>query len=176
MGGRGYRLEDDLLKKSRPKWNSKRWKRLQEALGGNRVGIWCEKCGRHLFNPQSILIHQGGHCQKQFSNQLKFKNMPGTQEDAQSAEPVGNTDSVSELKTQRELTFGEKLVGLNFNPSNDDAVGKAKRLCADLADLLNQDYNNGNEHTGLKAQLYNHAIGEILNAQMNVVKVLTLKY
>ena len=39
----------------------------------------------------------------------------------------------------RQLTFGEKLVGLNFNPSNDDRVSKAKRLCAELADLLNDD-------------------------------------
>ena len=76
-----------------------------------------------------------------------------------------------------QLTFGEKLVGLNFNPSNDDVVGKAKRLCADLADLLqNEVYKSGNEITELQSRLYNHTIGEILNAQMNVVKVLTLKY
>lgn len=77
---------------------------------------------------------------------------------------------------QRQLTFGEKLVGLNFNPSNDDAVGKAKRLCADLADLLRSETFKGNEISELQSRLYDHAIGEILNAQMNVVKVLTLKY
>ena len=75
----------------------------------------------------------------------------------------------------RGMTFGEKLVGLNFNPSNDDKVGKAKQLCAELADLLSDDYNQ-NETTPFKDRLYNHTIGEILNAQMNVVKVLTLKY
>lgn len=75
----------------------------------------------------------------------------------------------------RQLTFGEKLVGLNFNPSNDDKVGKAKRLCAMLADLLHEDHK-GEEASDLYDQLYHHAIGEILNAQMNVVKVLTLKY
>jgi hypothetical protein len=85
--------------------------------------------------------------------------------------PTTNNDSVN-----RGLTFGEKLVGLTFNPSNDDKVGKAKRLCAELADLLNDDFNNGNEHTQLQSRLYDHTIGEILNAQMNVVKVLTLKY
>lgn len=79
--------------------------------------------------------------------------------------------------TQRQLSFGEKLVGLNFNPSNDDSVSKAKRLCAELADLLTDEvYNGKNETTTLQTQLYSHAIGEILNAQMNVVKVLTLKY
>lgn len=75
----------------------------------------------------------------------------------------------------RELTFGEKLVGLNFNPSNDDAVSKAKRLCADLADLLwteSMQFEISDSHQ----RLFNHAVGEILNAQMCTVKVLTLKY
>lgn len=75
----------------------------------------------------------------------------------------------------RELTFGEKLVGLNFNPSNDDKVSKAKKLCADLADLLNDDQANG-ETSELKNILLPATFAAILNAQMNVVKVLTLKY
>jgi len=75
----------------------------------------------------------------------------------------------------RQLTFGEKLVGLNFNPSNDDKVSKAKKLCADLADLLN-DEKMQQETSQLHELLFRHTIGEILNAQMNVVKVLTLKY
>jgi len=77
----------------------------------------------------------------------------------------------------RQLTFGEKLVGLNFNPANDDSVSKAKRLCADLADLLHTEmYKGSGEISELQSRLYAHAVGEILNAQMNVVKVLTLKY
>lgn len=77
----------------------------------------------------------------------------------------------------RQLTFGEKLVGLNFNPANDDSVFKAKRLCADLADLLHTEMYKGNgEISELQSRLYAHTVGEILNAQMNVVKVLTLKY
>jgi hypothetical protein len=75
----------------------------------------------------------------------------------------------------RELTFGEKLVGLTFNPSGDDKVQKAKELCAELANLLYNDYNN-KLNSGLAEKLYFHTIGEILNAQMNVVKVLTFKY
>lgn len=72
---KGYRLEDDLLKKTRPKWNSKRYRRLEVALHvhemeryrrGERVGFnKCERCGTMLLNPQSILIHQGGFCQNQ---------------------------------------------------------------------------------------------------------------
>lgn len=77
-----------------------------------------------------------------------------------------------------ELSFGDKLVGLNFNPSNDDKVSKAKILCAELADLLNDEYLSREdfELNYLAETLFIHTIGEILNAQMNVVKVLTLKY
>jgi hypothetical protein len=72
-------------------------------------------------------------------------------------------------------TFGMKLVGISFNPSGDPKVNKAKQLCAQLADLLYNDHK-GKEATDMYDELYHHAIGEILNAQMNVVKVLTLKY
>ena len=82
----------------------------------------------------------------------------------------------------RDLTFGERLVGLTFNPSGDANVNKAKILCAELADLVQADYldnKNGGDVVNvstLKQQLYFHTVGEILNAQMNVVKLITLKY
>lgn len=34
------------------------------------------------------------------------------------------------------MTRGEYRVGITFNPSNDDMVGKIKRLAADLIDLI----------------------------------------
>jgi hypothetical protein len=74
------------------------------------------------------------------------------------------------------LTFGEKLVGLSFNPSGDDKVTRAKKLCAELADLVHGDDSLRGDLTELQHHLYHHTIGEILNAQMNVVKLLTLKY
>lgn len=52
---------------------------------------------------------------------------------------------------------------------------KAKELCAELADLLRDHYEEKEVTFELESRLFNHAIGEILNAQMNVVKVLTLK-
>lgn len=75
----------------------------------------------------------------------------------------------------RELSFGEKLVGITFNPSQDDKVAKAKRLCAELADLVNE-HNESKKSTQDSQRLFSHAIGEILNAQMNAVKVLTYQY
>lgn len=83
-----------------------------------------------------------------------------------------------EPQVNRGLTFGEKLVGLTFNPSGDEKVLKVKKLCAELADILEESkeesFNEGTFNT-LYEKLYNHSIGEILNAQMNVVKVLTFK-
>ena len=76
----------------------------------------------------------------------------------------------------RELSFGQKLVGLTFNPSGDEKVQRAKELCAELADLLNKEALSQTSQSALYNVLFNHTIGEILNAQMNVVKVLTLKY
>jgi hypothetical protein len=88
---------------------------------------------------------------------------------------VDNPKTLSEGAIPQTLSFGQKLVGLTFNPSGDDKVAKAKQLCAELADLVHADYKN-NETTELKNHLYSHTIGEILNAQMNTVKLLTLKY
>lgn len=75
----------------------------------------------------------------------------------------------------RQLTFGEKLVGLNFNPSMMIKFQKQKRLCAELADLLNDDRQE-RETTQLESLLFPQTVGKILDAQMNVVKLLTLKY
>jgi hypothetical protein len=79
-------------------------------------------------------------------------------------------------QVQKQLTFGEKLVGLNFNPSADDKVTKAKQICAELADMLEKEYREKNLGAmPLTDTLYKHAVGEVLNAQMNAVKVLTLR-
>jgi hypothetical protein len=80
-----------------------------------------------------------------------------------------------DTQTSRQPSFGEKLVGLTFNPSGDEKVQRAKELCAELADLLNY-HNEQSEPTQFSQRLFSHAVCEILNAQMNVVKVLTLKY
>lgn len=97
------------------------------------------------------------------------------QESIFTKDAVENVLKNTEQQNTREMTFGEKLVGLTFNPSNDDKVAKAKKLCADLADLIYIDHK-GDSATDLYDELYHHTLGEILNAQMNVVKLLTLKY
>ena len=80
------------------------------------------------------------------------------------------------MEEQIQLSFGEKLVGLSFNPSENEKVDKAKKLFAEAADLLKEHIVEVREKEGLTtmgADLFSHAIGEILNAQMCTVKVLT---
>lgn len=76
----------------------------------------------------------------------------------------------------RSMTFGEKLVGITFNPANNDKVARVKQLCAELADLLNDHNESRTEKSQDSQRLFSHAVGEILNAQMNVVKVITYSY
>ena len=80
------------------------------------------------------------------------------------------------MSDQKELTFGEKLVGLTFNPSGDEKVNKVKQLCAELTDVLYDDIPEDGERTYLQDTLFNKVVGDILDTQMTAVKLLTLKY
>jgi hypothetical protein len=78
------------------------------------------------------------------------------------------------FEEKRLPTFGEQLLGLSFNPSGDEDVHRVKELAAEMAEILKRRYSN-DEKTPVKSLLFDHAVGEILNAQMTVVKVITLK-
>ena len=71
------------------------------------------------------------------------------------------------------VPFGHQLVGLDFNPSGNPEVTRVKELAAEMAEILKKSYEA--ERGPLKSLLFDHAVGEILNAQMAVVKVITLK-
>lgn len=73
------------------------------------------------------------------------------------------------------LTFGEQLVGLDLdNPHEDEDVQKVRLLTAEIAEILKRRYST-DAKLPVKSLLFDHAVGEILNAQMTVEKVLTLK-
>ena len=78
---------------------------------------------------------------------------------------------IQEVRLQ---SFGEQLVGLSFNPSGDEDVHRVKELAAEMAEILKRRYST-DEKNPVKSLLFDHAVGEILNAQMTVVKVITLK-
>lgn len=72
------------------------------------------------------------------------------------------------------LTFGQKAVGLNFNPSGSDAVGQCKQKYADAIDQMN-DLRNDPGTLPEQKHLSSVAITETQGAQMWAVKALTWK-
>jgi hypothetical protein len=85
-----------------------------------------------------------------------------------------------ENNTERELTFGEKAVGLTFNPSGDVKVNKAKQLMADALDLLKESESektdNGNSIVSWESNvLRTEAFNSVVRAQMSLVKYITWK-
>ena len=82
-------------------------------------------------------------------------------------------------ETQREITYGEKAVGLTFNPSGDENVNKIKRLYAEIIDLCAKGRTNAVRHFTYnqeQARLFSVAITEAQTAQMWAVKALTWRY
>lgn len=70
----------------------------------------------------------------------------------------------------RELTFGEKAMGVSFNPSGDEKVTKLKALYAGIADILNEDRGSERDERARRASV---AITEAQTAQMWAVKAVT---
>lgn len=80
-----------------------------------------------------------------------------------------------EIKEIKVPSFGEQLIGVEYNPESEDQVIKIKSMFAEIAELMKKDYTENNKHP-LKSLLFDHAVGEIVNAQMAVVKLITLKH
>jgi hypothetical protein len=72
------------------------------------------------------------------------------------------------------LTFGEKAVGLSFNPGGHSEVDDIKRRCADLIDTL--DANRNATENGDKKRMYSEAITNIQTGQMWGVKAATWQF
>jgi hypothetical protein len=72
------------------------------------------------------------------------------------------------------LTYGERAVGVDFNPSGDASVTAIKQGYARIIDLLEQRRDEAvkNDEEG-RARLYSIAITEAEGAQMRAVKAAT---
>ena len=75
---------------------------------------------------------------------------------------------------QRIASFGEILVGIELSSEDNDRVAQVKKKMVEIADIMKDAYTE-DMRSPVKSLLFDHAVGEILNAQMSVVKVLTFK-
>lgn len=77
----------------------------------------------------------------------------------------------------RELTFGEKAVGITFNIGGRQDVEDIKRASADLIDVLNNERDKAKaEGNGEKIALFTLAIRDIQSGQMFGVKAATWQH
>lgn len=87
------------------------------------------------------------------------------------------------MEEEKELTYGEKLVGLNFNPGNFPEVDRIKKHYAEIIDILNKQRENIKVDTILLdppktselPRLLSIAITEAQSSQMWAVKAITWK-
>lgn len=75
----------------------------------------------------------------------------------------------------RELTAGEKAVGITFNLGGDPRVNEVKSLMAKVFDIVEASTpaDDGTIPTARKRKLRDAALQEIITAQMWAVKVIT---
>lgn len=79
------------------------------------------------------------------------------------------------MENQRELTFGEKAVGLTFNPSFDTRVDEAKVGFAKLIDMVGDPTVDTEKRSYLYNIIRTAAISTCIAASMAVVKFITWK-
>ena len=81
--------------------------------------------------------------------------------------------STNQVTQQRELTFGEKAVGLTFNPGGHALVNEIKTKYAAVIDLLNEARQG---QTGEIARMLSIAITKAQASQMWAVKAVTWQF
>lgn len=75
---------------------------------------------------------------------------------------------------KQELTFGQKAVGINFNPGGNSSVNEIKQKYADCIDFLNDFRNDSNKSVSSEAKRQaSIAITELQTSQMWAVKAIT---
>ena len=74
----------------------------------------------------------------------------------------------------QELSYGEKAVGLTFNPSGDPKVQEIKEAYAKIINLCDQSRKEAGQ--GEKGRLLSVAITEAQTAQMWAVKGITYQF
>lgn len=83
-------------------------------------------------------------------------------------------DGIIAVNDTKILTFGEELIGIEFSTEDESEVFKVKRMMAEITNILKNNYNQ-EMRSPSKSFLFDHAVGELISAQMAVVKVITHK-
>jgi len=77
------------------------------------------------------------------------------------------------IQEVRVKSFGEILFSIDLTIEEDTEIYRVNKTFAELAERLKDAYNE--ERSPVRSILFDHAIGELVNAQMSIVKLLTFK-
>ena len=77
------------------------------------------------------------------------------------------------FKETKIYSFGDILVGLNTEELPEGVELEVKQKFSEITEILKSTYTMSTQ-SPVKSLLFDHAVGEILNAQMSVVKLLKL--
>jgi hypothetical protein len=78
------------------------------------------------------------------------------------------------IKESKIYKFGEILVGLDSEDIEESVEIEVRRKFAEIAELILTNYTT-EDKSPVKSLVFDHTIGEILNAQMCVSKLLKTK-
>jgi len=87
-----------------------------------------------------------------------------------------NVEGTSVEEEDQSLTYGQKAVGLSFNPSGDPTVVKIKQLYAEIIDLVHElkdPVGLSDDGKKLYVDIVNDAHSLARSAQMMAVKAAT---
>lgn len=74
---------------------------------------------------------------------------------------------------EQELTFGQKAVGVNFNPSRFPEVDKVKQSVADAIDVLHDNHVKKEKPTWFENVFHTAGVNAGVAASSAIVKYLT---
>src|SRR3989344_3807137 len=136
-----------------------------------KICLGCKKIKPHVHFEARVYWLEDGKGEKEFTLyepiNKKYKNKKYMKDQIKKDEAVS---------TEKKLTFGEKAVGLTFNPSGDVNVQRIKELYADIIEQLNNLRETAKtENNGEAVRLFSVAITEAQAAQMWAVKGITWK-
>ncbi len=79
------------------------------------------------------------------------------------------------IKESRVPKFGEQVIGEDYidNPETDAEKVTAKII--EIAEIHKESYQN-NPRFATKSLLFDHTVGELVNAHLNVVKLINTKH
>lgn len=104
----------------------------------------------------------------------------GNEKFAKRVDEFNKSDASLEMPksdVRQELTYGQKAVGLTFNPGGSAEVNQIKRLCAAVIDELNSQREEAKmQNNGEKIAQFTLAIRDIQSGKMWGVNAATWQY